>query len=282
MAIRPVMRISQAAPTIEGAGVQLKRAFGFSDTEKFDPFLLLDDFRGDEPRDYHAGFPWHPHRGIQTVTYMLEGRVEHEDSMGNKGVVGPGGVQWMTAGSGIIHQEMPEGDNEGRMYGFQLWVNLPSDLKMTEPEYQEFAPDEIPEKTDADGTVVKVICGELSGVVGPVKVTGSSPVYADLIIPPGTEKSLEIPTAQNAIIYVYNGQAVFPQGEVAENLNLVLFGEGDEVRIKSGQNGVSLLLMSGVPIKQPVAWRGPIVMNTQKELNTAFRELENGTFLKIN
>ncbi|MBI9107759.1 MAG: pirin family protein [Spirochaetales bacterium] len=289
MRIRKVKRISKAVPTIEGAGVRLNRAFGFYNTEDYDPFLLLDDFRSDKPDDYLAGFPTHPHRGIQTVTYMMEGRVEHQDSLGNKGVIGPGGVQWMTSGSGIIHQEMPKGDAGGRMYGFQLWVNLPKGLKMSGPEYQEFAADQIPEIVESDGSIVKIICGEFSGVAGPVIVSGTDPAYIDLRLPPETEKIINVNSEDNVLLYIYRGELEFPfedkpeyQGKIAKNRELVLLGEGDAIRIKSGDSGTGLLLISGLPLKEPVAWRGPIVMNTQKELDEAFEALENGTFLENN
>jgi len=283
MPIRPVKRHSTSKPTIEGAGVRLRRAFGFGDPSEFDPFLLLDDFRGDDPRDYLAGFPWHPHRGIETITYVLAGTVEHGDSMGNQGVIGAGDVQWMTAGSGIIHQEMPKGDSEGRMYGFQLWANLPASLKMTRPRYQEVKAADIPVKAEADGAEVRVICGSFGGVKGPVDSIAADPIYLDISLPPGGQKAIAIDSGRNAFAYVFAGSAGF--GEEAGsaetgNRSLILFGPGDGIMARAGNEGVRFLLASGKPLREPVAWRGPIVMNTQEELRQAFDELEKNTFLK--
>jgi redox-sensitive bicupin YhaK (pirin superfamily) len=299
MSIRPIRRLSKSRPTIEGAGVHLRRAFGFGNTSDFDPFLLLDDFRNDIPEDYLAGFPWHPHRGIETITYVLAGTVEHGDSMGNRGVIAAGDVQWMTAGRGIIHQEMPKGDKIGQMHGFQLWANLPAALKMTEPRYQEVKADEIPEVADDDGTRARIVCGTFWGTTGPVKGIAADPIYLDVSVPPGKRKTLPIETTRNAFAYVFAGGGKFcnasgplevptepvgwadttPPAE-ADNRSLLLFDRGDEVMVKAGEDGIRFLLVSGKPLQEPVAWYGPIVMNTQAQLRQAFEELEEGTFLK--
>jgi quercetin 2,3-dioxygenase len=297
MSIRPVNRITTARPTIEGAGVRLRRAFGFGNTEEYDPFLLLDDFRSDRPADYLAGFPWHPHRGIETITYVLSGTVDHGDSLGNRGTIAPGDVQWMTAGSGIIHQEMPKGDTKGSMHGFQLWANLPSSLKMTAPRYQEIHATDIPEVTDDDGTVARVVCGELWGARGPVVGVAADPNYIDISVPPGRTKTLPVETSRHAFVYVFAGSGKFDNasdpravkteyvgqdqaGVAAENRSLILFDSGDEVTVHAGEQGIRFLLVTGKPIGEPVAWRGPIVMNTEQELEQAWAELREGTFLK--
>ena len=299
MSIRAVKKISQSQPTIEGAGVRLRRAFGFGDTQEYDPFLLLDDFRNEVPEDYEAGFPWHPHRGIETITYVLAGEVNHGDSLGNSGKLGAGDVQWMTAGSGILHQEMPQGDARGRMHGFQLWANLPSNLKMTSPRYQDIVAGEIPEMTDDDGTKVRVICGSFWGKKGPVDGVAADPRYLDIFVPPGKRKTLPVETNRHAFAYVFEGAGSFrdasgpqpvrtdtvgvPGGETYEmtgNRSLILFGNGDEVSVQAGDSGVRFLLVSGQPLEEPVAWRGPIVMNTRQELAQAFAELQDGTFIK--
>jgi redox-sensitive bicupin YhaK (pirin superfamily) len=300
MSIRPIKRIAQSTPTIEGAGVKLRRAFGFGTTSEFDPFLLLDDFRNDRPDDYRAGFPWHPHRGIETITYVLAGTVEHGDSLGNVGKMGPGDVQWMTAGSGILHQEMPHGDAQGRMHGFQLWANLPSSLKMTTPRYQDIPAIEIPEVVDDDGTRVRVICGDFWGKHGPVDGTAAEPRYLDVFVPPGKRKALPVERGRHAFAYVFEGSGTFsdasqPFGVLTEketaqgetlvrertgNRSLVVFDSGDEVTVQAGDEGIRFLLISGKPIEEPVAWHGPIVMNTQAELQQAVAELRNGTFIK--
>jgi redox-sensitive bicupin YhaK (pirin superfamily) len=300
MSIRPVKRIVQSTPTMEGAGVKLNRAFGFGDTGEFDPFLLLDDFRNDRPEDYLAGFPWHPHRGIETITYVLAGTVDHGDSLGNAGTLGAGDVQWMTAGSGILHQEMPKGDARGRMHGFQLWANLPSSLKMTAPRYQDIPGKEIPEVVDDDGTRVRVICGDFWGKRGPVDGTAAEPRYLDIFVPPGRRKTLPVETTRHAFAYVFEGSGTFsgasqPFGVLTEketasgetlvrervgNRSLVLFDRGDEVTVEAGDAGIRFLLVSGKPIEEPVAWYGPIVMNTKAELQQAVTELRNGTFIK--
>jgi quercetin 2,3-dioxygenase len=299
MSIRPVKRLSKSRPTMEGAGVHLRRAFGFDNTSDFDPFLLLDDFRNDIPQDYLAGFPWHPHRGIETITYVLAGTVEHGDSMGNHGVIAAGDVQWMTAGRGIIHQEMPKGDQTGRMHGFQLWANLPAALKMTAPRYQEVKAADIPIVTDSDGTQARIICGNFWGKTGPVDGIATEPVYLDVSIPPGMLKSLPVETSHHAFAYVFSGAGKFcnasgplavptePVGWAdttppteADNRSLVLFDSGNQVVVQAGDDGVRFLLVSGKPLGEPVAWYGPIVMNTQEQLQQAFEELREGTFLK--
>ncbi len=300
MSIRPVKQIMQAQPTMEGAGVHLHRAFGFGETSEFDPFLLLDDFRNDRPADYRAGFPWHPHRGIETITYVLAGTVDHGDSLGNVGKLGAGDVQWMTAGSGILHQEMPEGDDQGRMHGFQLWANLPSSLKMTAPRYQDIPAAEIPEMTDDDGTVVRLVSGDFRDRRGPVDGIAADPRYLDISVPPGKRKTLKVETERHAFAYVFAGSGTFrdasePFGVLTEktvgdedvlvreatgNRSLVLFDRGDEITVQAGEEGIRFLLVSGKPIREPVAWYGPIVMNTQAELQQAVSELNNGSFIK--
>jgi hypothetical protein len=299
MSIRAVKRLTRSTPTIEGAGVHLRRAFGFGDTAETDPFLLLDDFRNDRPADYLAGFPCHPHRGLETITSVLAGTVEHGDSLGNKGALGGGDVQWMTAGSGIIHQEMPKGDTAGRMHGFQLWANLPASLKMTDPRYQDVAAKDIPEVTDDDGTRVRVVCGTFWGKTGPVDGVAAGPRYLDVAVPPGKQKRIPVALNDNAFAYVFDGSGAFrdasePRGvltdrvggegepvlEEAGNRSLVLFGKGDEVTVQAGEEGVRFLLVSGQPIQEPVAWMGPIVMNTEDELRRAYAELHAGTFIK--
>jgi redox-sensitive bicupin YhaK (pirin superfamily) len=299
MSIRPVKRIVASKPTIEGAGVHLRRAFGFGDTTEFDPFLLLDDFRNDRPDEYRAGFPWHPHRGIETITYVLAGNVEHGDSLGNRGNLAAGDVQWMTAGRGILHQEMPQGDEKGRMHGFQLWANLPSSLKMTAPRYQDIKAGEVPEVIDDDGTRVRVVCGVFWGKRGPVEGVAADPRYLDVFVPPGKRKTLAVELERHAFAYVFEGSGSFraasePFGVLTEktdgldeilvreqtgNRSLVLFDSGDEVTVQAGDEGIRFILVSGKPIKEPVAWHGPIVMNSQAELQQAFSELRQGTFI---
>jgi redox-sensitive bicupin YhaK (pirin superfamily) len=299
MATRPVKRLVRSKPTLEGAGVRLRRAFGFGATEEFDPFLLLDDFRNDRPEDYLAGFPWHPHRGIETITYVLAGTVEHADSMGNRGTIGAGDIQWMTAGRGIIHQEMPTGDPAGRMHGFQLWANLPSSLKMTAPRYQDVKAADVPVARDDDGAEVRIVCGAYRGVRGPVDDVAAKPVYLDVSIPAGKRKRLPVETTSHAFAYVFDGAGRFcnasaplavptePAGwadahppSAADNRTLVLFDRGDEVEVEAGDDGLRFLLVSGQPLGEPVAWYGPIVMNSQEELRHAFEQLDAGTFLK--
>jgi len=300
MSIRPVKRIVQSKPTIEGAGVKLRRAFGFSETADTDPFLLLDDFRNDRPADYLAGFPWHPHRGIETITYVLSGTVAHGDSLGNRGSLNSGDVQWMTAGRGIMHQEMPQGDEKGRMHGFQLWANLPSSLKMTAPRYQDVKGAEIPEVTDDDGTRVRVVCGEFWGKKGPVDGVAADPRYLDVFVPAGKRKTLQVEHERRAFAYVFEGDGKFASSstqfgvltekqvngeeilfrEPVGDRSLVLFDAGDEITVQAGEHGIRFLLISGKPIQEPVAWYGPIVMNTQAELQQAVSDLRNGTFIR--
>jgi len=281
--------------------VKLHRAFGFGDTDAFDPFLLFDDFRNERPEDYLAGFPWHPHRGIETMTYVLAGSVAHGDSLGNQGTLAAGDVQWMTAGSGIMHQEMPAGDIDGRMHGFQLWANLPSRLKMTDPRYQDIPGSEVPEVIDDDGTVVRVVVGDFWGKTGPVDGVAASPRYLDISIPPGKSKILPIETTRHAFAYVFAGSGSFrdssaPIGVLTErggpdgeeillreqtgNRSLVMFDSGDEIEVQAGDDGVRFLLISGEPLREPVAWYGPIVMNTRDELQQAINDLRAGTFIK--
>jgi redox-sensitive bicupin YhaK (pirin superfamily) len=302
MSIRPVKRVVQSKPTMEGAGVRLRRAFGFGNTTDFDPFLLLDDFRNDNPDDYLAGFPWHPHRGIETITYVLAGTVDHGDSLGNHGSLGAGDIQWMTAGSGILHQEMPKGDPQGRMHGFQLWANLPAALKMTAPRYQDVAARDVPEVTDDDGTKVRVICGSFWGKTGPVQGVAADPRYLDVSVPAGRLRHLPVESTRHAFAYIFAGSGTFRDaspprdveteqvgdrathggrpGDETGNRSLVLFGGGDEVTIQAGDEGIRFLLVSGKPIEEPVAWYGPIVMNTDQELQQAYDELRQGTFIK--
>jgi hypothetical protein len=301
MSIRPVTRMSQSVPTREGAGVRLRRAFPFGDPAEFDPFLLLDDFRSDNPADYRAGFPWHPHRGIETITYVLAGAVEHQDSLGNKGLLGSGDIQWMTAGSGILHQEMPQGDPQGRMHGFQLWANLPASLKMTKPRYQDILARDVPEVVDDEGTTIRVLCGSFGGKTGPVEGIAADPRYLDVSVPAGRRKRLVVDVAQHAFAYVFDGSGSFrdasaPRGVETEqiggapmppslsddvtNRSLVLFDRGDEVVVRAGEQGIRFLLVSGRPLEEPIAWYGPIVMNTDEELLQAQRELRDGTFIR--
>lgn len=300
MSLRPTLETRKAQPTTEGAGVHLHRAFGFQDPTELDPFLLFDDFRNDDPARYEAGFPWHPHRGIETITYVLKGSVAHSDSLGNTGTLGAGDVQWMTAGSGIMHREMPKGNAAGQMHGFQLWANLPSTLKMTAPRYQDVKATDIPENIDDDGTVVRVIVGEFWGKRGPVDGIAAEPQYLDISIPPGVRKTFKIDTYRRAFAYVFQGDAAFadasnPTGVLLEkevageevnirdmsgNRTLIRFGTGDEITLQAGEQGVRFLLISGAPIAEPVAWHGPIVMNTREELRQAVQDLQNDRFIR--
>ena len=300
MTFRPVTATRKAQPALEGAGVHLHRVFGFGDPAEADPFLLLDDFRNDDPALYRKGFPWHPHRGIETITYVLEGSVDHADSLGNKGRLGPGSVQWMTAGSGILHQEMPLGNARGQMHGFQLWANLPRDLKMTAPRYQDVQASDIETVVDDDGTAVRIITGQFWGKCGPVDGIAADPLYLDVSVPPNTRKVLKVDTYANTFAYVFAGAGTFrdaarPEGvrvekevagqelnirDLSGNRTLVRFGTGDEIVVTAGPDGVRFLLVSGQPIQEPVAWHGPIVMNTREELRQAFQELNNGTFIR--
>ncbi len=300
MSIRPVKNTVAAQPTLEGAGVKLHRAFGFHNPGGLDPFLLFDDFRNENPEDYLKGFPWHPHRGIETITYVLSGSVDHGDSLGNTGTLGAGDVQWMTAGSGIMHQEMPKGNAKGQMHGFQLWANLPASMKMTSPRYQDIEGKDIPEIIDDDGTVVRVVVGSFWGRKGPVDGIAADPQYLDISVPPGVRKVFKVDTSRNAFAYVFEGSGSFrdasnPVGILTEkevdgqevhirdmsgDRTLIYFDTGDEVTIQAGDHGVRFLLVSGKPLKEPVAWHGPIVMNTRAELMQAVSELQSGNFIK--
>ncbi len=300
MSIRPVLDARRALPTMEGAGVKLHRAFGFADPTELDPFLLFDDFRNDRPEDYLRGFPWHPHRGIETITYVLAGTVEHGDSLGNRGRLGAGDVQWMIAGSGILHQEMPQGNARGQMHGFQLWANLPSRLKMTAPRYQDVKAAEIPEIVEDDGTVVRVIVGSFRGRTGPVDGIAAEPQYLDISVPAGRRKRFKVDTYRRAFAYVFEGAGRFadasrPAGVLLEkevmgqevnirdlsgNRTLIRFGSGEEVTVQAGDEGIRFLLVSGAPIEEPVAWHGPIVMNTEGEIRQAMADLRNGSFIR--
>ena len=300
MSIRPVLEQRHAVPKMEGAGVKLQRAFGFQDPTELDPFLLFDDFRNDFPQDFEKGFPWHPHRGIETITYVLDGTVSHADSLGNTGDLNAGDVQWMTAGSGIMHQEMPRGNANGQMHGFQLWSNLPGSLKMTAPRYQDVEAKDIPTVVDDDGTSVRVIIGEFWGKTGPVDGIAADPQYLDVSIPAGVKKKIKIDTYRRAFAYVFAGSGSFvdaskPTGVLLEkevmgeevnirdmsgNRTLVRFGTGDEITVQAGDEGMRFLLISGAPLEEPVAWHGPIVMNTRDELRQAIKDLNNGTFIK--
>jgi redox-sensitive bicupin YhaK (pirin superfamily) len=298
-AIRKIRKVFKSKPAIEGAGVHLKRAFGFSEVPEFDPFLLLDDFRSDNPDHYVKGFPWHPHRGIETITYVLDGDVEHGDSLGNKGIISSGDVQWMTAGSGIIHQEMPKGDGNGRMYGFQLWANLPSRKKMMDPRYRDVANEQIPEVKLPNGTTIKIISGEVSGIKGPVQDIIIDPEYIDVTIPANSEFIHPTKQGHTVFAYIIDGQGYFcreknpftyevegrnyfdiERDPFVGNGTLVLFDDGDEIIAFTEDHEVRFLLISGKPIGEPVAWHGPIVMNTQEELRIAFEEYKQGTFIK--
>jgi quercetin 2,3-dioxygenase len=296
---RKISKVFRSKPTIEGAGVHLKRAFGYSQVPQFDPFLMLDDFRSDDPKDYIKGFPWHPHRGIETITYVLRGDVEHGDSMGNKGVISSGDVQWMTAGSGIIHQEMPRGDPDGKMYGFQLWANLPRSHKMMNPRYRDIKSHQIPEVELSNGTKIRIICGKVGDVQGPVRDIVIDPEYLDVTVPDGSEYMHPTKRDHAAFAYIIDGSGYFckekePFSYEIEGTNyfdmnrdaslrngdLVLFGNGDQISVSTEGDPVRFLLLSGKPIGEPVAWYGPIVMNTREELLIAFEEYNNGTFIK--
>ena len=297
--IRKIKKVLKSKPTIEGAGVHLKRAFGFHEVPELDPFLMLDDFRSQNPDDYVRGFPWHPHRGIETITYVLHGQVEHGDSMGNSGVISQGDVQWMTAGSGIIHQEMPKGDGKGLMGGFQLWANLPASHKMMGPRYREVKENQIPHVTLKSGTLVRIVCGEFEDVKGPVRDILTNPEYLDVTIPAKSSFSHTIKSDYTAFAYVMEGKGYFDQRrdsyayevEGANYFdfdrdcligpeNLIIFDEGDELTIESSSDSLRFLFVSGRPLREPVAWYGPIVMNTQEELKIAFQEYRDGTFIK--
>jgi hypothetical protein len=279
--VRGVERILSSRPTIEGAGVNLKRAFGPAEVPMLDPFLMLDDFHSEDPRDYMAGFPWHPHRGIETVTYMIRGVVEHGDTIGNRGAINSGDVQWMTAGSGILHQEMPR-EYQGLMQGFQLWVNLPASNKMMGPRYRGIVANDIPTAKPEDGVSVKIVAGRIGKTVGPVRDLVVDAQYLDVSIKPRKEFVHPIPSKLRAFGYIFEGSASFSDEKKnpVDSEHLVVFGDGNEVRVKAGAQDARLLLVSGEPIKEPVAWGGPIVMNTNEQLRLAFDELSRGTFIK--
>ncbi len=298
--IRRIKKVWKSRPTIEGAGVHLKRAFGYNQVPQLDPFLLLDDFRSDNPDHYLKGFPWHPHRGIETITYVLSGKVEHGDSLGNQGIIHPGDVQWMTAGSGIIHQEMPKGDKKGAMGGFQLWANLPASHKMMDPRYRDVKKQQIPEISLKDGVRVKIICGKVEGVEGPVQDIVTEPEYLDVTVPAGVTFTHPVKRGQKCFAYVIEGEGYLDQSRdaysheavgvnyfdlkrscICENETIILYGEGDEVSVTSEKNGIRFLLVSGRPIGESIAWYGPIVMNSQEELRVAFEEYQSGTFIKV-
>lgn len=297
--VRAIRKVWRATPTVEGAGVHLMRVFGNREAPRLDPFLLLDDFRSDDPSKFLPGFPWHPHRGIETITYVLEGNVEHGDSMGNKGDISAGDVQWMTAGSGIVHQEMPKGDARGRMGGFQLWANLPASRKMMDPRYREVKRAEIPEVDLPGGVKVRVVCGRVNGTEGPVRDIVTDPEYLDVSVPAGASFRHPVKRGHTVFAYVFEGDAWFDPGrdpyareEVGRNYfdmdreclvgpgSLVLYDEGDEVSVAAGDKAARFLLVSGKPIGEPVEWYGPIVMNTREEIRVAFEEYRKGTFIK--
>lgn len=285
---RQVKKIWKSQPTIEGAGVHLNRVFGFHQVPKLDPFLLLDDFRSENPEEYKAGFPWHPHRGIETITYVLDGDVEHKDSIGNSGVISAGDIQWMTAGSGIIHQEMPQGNRRGEMFGFQLWANLPAKSKMIHPRYRDIKQKDIPLVKTQDGAEIRVIAGEIEGIKGPITEVVINPEYLDVTIPPGKRFTHPVQEGHTVFSYVIEGEGDFnpetdktpvnSERSLCGNGTLVLYGEGDGVTIAASSRSVRFLLISGKPIHEPVAWYGPIVMNTQEELRRAFQEYHDGSF----
>jgi len=276
---RAVRRVTKSTPTIEGAGVHLKRVFGFSEVEAYDPFLLLDDFRSDNPEQYLQGFPWHPHRGIETITYILHGSVEHKDSLGNAGVIGPGDVQWMTAGSGIIHQEMPKGDAKGMMGGFQLWANLPANAKMMEPRYRDVQSNQIPVLSFPNGVTSRIVAGGLEGVAGPVEDVVIHPEYLDVTVPPETEFRHPTRAGHNVLVYLFEGEVRFGSHRVSEG-HLVLFHDGEELVLQTSHKPGRFLLISGSVLREPIAWYGPIVMNTKEELQEAFDDYQRGTFIR--
>lgn len=279
---RRIKRISTSVPTMEGAGVHLRRAFANNETELFDPFLLLDDFRSDNPAHYQKGFPWHPHRGIETITYVLKGDVEHGDSLGNKGDISDGDVQWMTAGSGIIHQEMPKGDQQGRMDGFQLWANLPAAHKMMPPRYRDITAAQIPTVQLEGGVEIKVICGRVGEVAGPVTDVMIEPEYLDVRVPAHGTFHHPTPSGHTVFAYIFAGEGCFEEGDSVPigNHTLVLFEDGEQLQVVAAAQELRFLLVSGKPLGEPIAWGGPIVMNTQEELQLAFDELHDGNFIK--
>ncbi len=299
-ALRRVAKVWKSEPTIEGAGVHLKRAFGFHEVPQLDPFLLLDDFHNSDPRDFLPGFPWHPHRGIETITYLLDGQVDHGDSLGNSGVIAPGDVQWMTAGSGIIHQEMPRPGPGGGNWGFQLWANLPRSHKMMDPRYRGLVASDIPEARLDEGVKAKAICGQIGGVSGPVKDVVIEPEYLDVTVPPGASFRHAVKDGHAVFAYVYKGKGYFdqrndpfsfeeiprrwwdvdPQCQFGPDTLVLYERQGEQIAVKAVDSVLQFLLISGRPIGEPVAWYGPIVMNTQEELRQAFQEYRQGTFIK--
>ena len=293
--LRKINQIWKSEPTIEGAGVHLKRAFGHRQLPQMDPFLLLDDFHSNSPEDYLNGFPWHPHRGIETITYVLDGDIEHGDSIGNRGIITSGDVQWMTAGSGIIHQEMPKGDGAGRMWGFQLWANLPASHKMMLPRYQDVKSGHIPEVKLAGGTRVRVISGAVDEVRGPVQNVVIDPELLDVSVPAHAVFTHGVKQGHSVFTYVIDGEGYFaheqlrgsdltnpsPKGAYGAE-TLILYGDGDEIMVSTKGRSVRFILASGRPLREPISWQGPIVMNTREELKIAFEELEKGTFIKHN
>ena len=280
--IRAIHTVTASTPVLEGAGVRLNRVFTYHQAPQLDPFLLLDDFHSSNPADYLSGFPWHPHRGIETITYVLHGQVEHGDSLGNQGIIAAGDVQWMTAGNGIIHQEMPKGREDGLLWGFQLWANLPAAHKMMPPRYRDIHSRQIPEISLDSGVKVKIICGQVDDIQGPVGDVVIDPEYLDVTVPPGANFTHPVRAGYTAFAYVIEGQARFDsqRKEATGAGHLVIFTDGDGVSILTDESSARFLLVSGKPLGEPVAWRGPIVMNTQEELRIAFAELEQGTFLK--
>ncbi|WP_300457551.1 pirin family protein [Desulfobacula sp.] len=276
---RKIKIILTRQPTLEGAGVHLNRVFGYNEAPTFDPFLMLDDFRSDTPEHYLKGFPWHPHRGIETITYVMKGDVEHGDSLGNKGIISSGDVQWMTAGSGIVHQEMPKGDANGSMYGFQLWANLPAAQKMTRPKYRDITADKIPEVRVQNRVRIKVIAGNINGARGPMNDVVIDPEFLDCTVPPGQSFTHKVDPSYTAFIYVIGGKGS-ADNKAIENGNLVLFESGDHLSVTASDKSLRFLLLTGKPLKEPVAWRGPIVMNTQEELTIAFQEYQDGRFIR--
>ncbi|MBF0384504.1 MAG: pirin family protein [Candidatus Omnitrophica bacterium] len=297
--VRKIKKVFKGKPMIEGAGVRIKRGFGYDQVPQFDPFLMFDDFRNDDPEHYLPGFPWHPHRGIETITYMLEGYAEHGDSMGNKGVIKAGDVQWMTAGSGVIHQEMPKGDDKGRMGGFQLWANLSAKKKMMDPRYRDVKKNIIPQVKRKDGTLIKIIAGKVDGVEGPVKDIVIDPEYLDISVLANITFSHKVNPDHTVFAYVFEGEGYFDKGKdsfdyevegknyfdfkrecLIDSASVVLYGQGDEIQVTTKERPVRFLLISGKPLKEPVAWYGPIVMNTKEEIRKAFEEYNNNTFIK--
>jgi len=298
--VRQIKKVWKQIPTIEGAGVRLNRVFGFHEVPQLDPFLLLDCFHSDRRDDYVRGFPWHPHRGIETITYVLDGDVEHQDSLGNRGIIRPGDVQWMTAGSGIVHQEMPQGNAKGRMWGFQLWANLPQRQKMMDPRYREVTATQIPIVTTPEGATVRIICGQVQSVQGPVREIVTDPEYLDVSLPAGKSFTHSVKNGYTVFAYVVEGEGYFDAGRnpfdrevIGENYfdltpsctcregAIALYAaSGDTICVTTDKKPVRFLLISGKPLKEPVAWYGPIVMNTKEELQTAFQEYQAGTFIK--